>query len=106
MACNALTIERQYNHCRKSDILFNKVVREYKPNVLFILSRYTDMFAVPETNSTSASENIVKEAANSLRKLSRIVTDHIFVLNAIPQPHAAFISKCDQSLREHHPINP
>ncbi|ETN70318.1 hypothetical protein NECAME_14858 [Necator americanus] len=102
--CNVLTIDRQYHHCWKSHSVFNKVVREYKPNVLFVLSRYTDMFDVPETNTTSETENIVKEAASSLRKLSRTVTDHIFVLNAIPRPHFAFEYNHEHSLREHRPI--
>ncbi|KAK6726719.1 hypothetical protein RB195_004810 [Necator americanus] len=104
--CNVLTIDRQYHHCWKSHSVFNKVVREYKPNVLFVLSRYTDMFDVPETNTTSETENIVKEAVSSLRKLSRTVTDHIFVLNAIPRPHFAFEYNHEHSLREHRPIEP
>ncbi|ETN70317.1 hypothetical protein NECAME_14857, partial [Necator americanus] len=105
-ACTPLTIERRYSRCWGSDNLFNRVVREYKPDILFILSRYIEMFVVPETNATSVTEDIVKEAANNLLKLSRVVTDHIFVLNAIPRPLSKFMSIYEQSLRKHHPINP
>ncbi|KAK6726716.1 hypothetical protein RB195_004810 [Necator americanus] len=67
---------------------------------------YIEMFVVPETNATSVTEDIVKEAARNLLKLSRVVTDHIFVLNAIPRPLSKFLSIYEQSLRKHHPINP
>ncbi|KAJ1363876.1 hypothetical protein KIN20_023833 [Parelaphostrongylus tenuis] len=84
--CEVLTETTEYVHCQHSRRLFYKVVREYEPNVLFILTRHTQLI---ESLKTTA-ETVVDNAAAILNELSRIVTDRIFVLNAIPIPTRTF----------------
>ncbi|EPB72358.1 acyltransferase [Ancylostoma ceylanicum] len=100
-ACEVLTKSTQFEHCQNSRKQFLEAVKEYKPDVMFILSRYTDMVEVPEKPSKSSVEDIVKEAASRLMELSQGVTDHVYVLNAVPRPHRAFQRFHSSALRKH-----
>lgn len=126
IACEVITKSMQFEHCHNSRKQFLEAVKEYKPDVLFILSRcvdsilkpflnttydgrrfrYTDMLEVPELPSKSTVEDIVKEAASRLNELSQDVTDHVYVLNAVPRPHRAFHRFHSSALRKHIPQKP
>ncbi|KAL6732461.1 hypothetical protein Aduo_003221 [Ancylostoma duodenale] len=71
-AYEVITKSTQYEHCQNSREKFLKAVEEYKPDVMFILSRYTDMVEVPEKTSKSGLEDIVTEAASRLNELSQV----------------------------------
>ncbi|KHJ93525.1 hypothetical protein OESDEN_06563 [Oesophagostomum dentatum] len=90
-ACEVLAKSTQYEHCTKSNERFLKVVHKYKPNVLFILVRYTDMTEIPESNSTTTIENVVKEASAILSTIAQDTSDHIFILDALPKPQISFM---------------
>ncbi|KIH61951.1 hypothetical protein ANCDUO_07770 [Ancylostoma duodenale] len=105
-ACEVITKSTQYEHCQNSREKFLKAVEEYKPDVMFILSRYTDMVEVPEKTSKSGLEDILTEAASRLNELSQGVTDHVYVLNAVPRPHRAFQRFHSSAFRKHIPQKP
>ncbi|VDM61569.1 unnamed protein product [Angiostrongylus costaricensis] len=76
----------EYEHCQNSRTIFYEAVRKYKPNALFILTRHTKLM---ETLMTTA-DMVVDNAVAVLDDLSKIVTDRVFVLNAIPYPTRTF----------------
>ncbi|RCN52286.1 hypothetical protein ANCCAN_01719 [Ancylostoma caninum] len=100
-ACEVIAKSTQFEHCQNSHEKSLEAVKAYKPDVLFILARYTDMVDVPEKASKTGLEDIVKEAASRLNELSQSVTDHVYVLNAIPRPHRAFHRLHTIAFRQH-----
>ncbi|RCN38588.1 hypothetical protein ANCCAN_15496, partial [Ancylostoma caninum] len=101
--CNMLTYSQHFKHCVHSQDNFREVVKEYSPNVLFILARYT---REDEGNITLEAEEIVKETTNSLLELSRNVKDHVFVLHPIPRLILNFSSIHADAIRRHKQIKP
>uniref|UniRef100_A0A0K0D3V1 SGNH domain-containing protein n=1 Tax=Angiostrongylus cantonensis TaxID=6313 RepID=A0A0K0D3V1_ANGCA len=84
-ACEVLRVTMEYYHCRDSRRIFYEAVRQYNPDVLFILTRHLGWMELPTTTSNEAVAMIVSTAAAILRDLSQVVTDRIFVLHAIPR---------------------
>ncbi|RCN38587.1 hypothetical protein ANCCAN_15495 [Ancylostoma caninum] len=99
------TYSQHFKHCANSQDNFREVVEEYRPNVLFILARYT---REDEGYITLQAEGIVKETTNSLLELSRNVKDQVFVLNVIPRPISDFSSIHANAIQGHkteEPVN-
>ncbi|KAJ1368535.1 hypothetical protein KIN20_029682 [Parelaphostrongylus tenuis] len=69
---------------RDSRKAFYEAVREYNPDVLFILTRHENWMKLPTTTSNKAVAMIANNAAAFLRNMSQMVVNRIFVLHAIP----------------------
>ncbi|KAE9412578.1 hypothetical protein Angca_000263, partial [Angiostrongylus cantonensis] len=89
-ACEVLRVTTEYNHCHDTRRIFHEAVLQYKPNVLFILTRYLKWMELPSTTSNETVAIEVNNAAAVLHDLSQMVTDRIFVLNAIPRQNDYF----------------
>ncbi|KAE9416173.1 hypothetical protein Angca_000905 [Angiostrongylus cantonensis] len=86
--CEVLAASKSYHHCHDSRKIFREAVQEYNPDVLFILTRHTQLMQMLMT--TQATEMVLENAGAVLHDLSQVVKHRVFVLNTIPYPARTF----------------
>ncbi|KAK5974216.1 hypothetical protein GCK32_016367 [Trichostrongylus colubriformis] len=86
--------------------VYRKAIREFKPDVLFVLSRYLKTMQLPRSTDHATADKYVLEGANVLRNFSRFVSDKIFVLHAIPRPVLDFEAQYLQTITKPRHIDP
>ncbi|XGW24688.1 hypothetical protein V3C99_006268 [Haemonchus contortus] len=99
--CEVFSTTREFWHCHNSSKVYMEAIKEYKPDVLFILVRYIHALEIPSPTNELMIGRMAKEAAEVLRSFSRYVSSNIFVQHAIPRPVLGFEWQCQQAvLRE------
>ncbi|KAK6028036.1 hypothetical protein OSTOST_05926, partial [Ostertagia ostertagi] len=88
--CEAFTTTNQFWHCHNSSIVYMNALKEFKPDVLFILVRYIRAIELTSSTDRMTIEKFVEEGIDVLKDFSKIVNDKIFVLQAIPRPQVLF----------------